>query len=289
MESKKIATVTLNQKKDGNIIFSAGLFKKEIDRLVGNGKYVNTYLVSDKSSPEKLFLIERPEQGVELNKELVVYGSVSLYSDKLQELEASGEYINIAIAPKTAKEGEVLTEEQKNELVIFQTTGTEEKKTIYCGKGVGYHAKSVGIGFLNEAGNLGFINCSLDKVKLAMLSANEYGNILLGIKEGGVASNEAKYAVLYPTQKGDKEALGLVELNKVKVMALPYDDKGFVRVTISDKKEESIQKDKANMNVYQTKTEADKDKETNYVGKGWDWQRGKEANLDQPISNAISM
>jgi hypothetical protein len=189
--------------------------------------------------------------------------------------------------PLLPKEGQVLTAEEKNTLVVFQTTGKDaEKHTNYVGTGMGYTPKSLGLGFQNEVKgqDIAFINASLDKVKLLFTPDNEYKNIVIGIKDAGETKTGVKMGSFYPTTTSDKDALIIVEIEKGKLLDLPTDGKGNIKVTIAEKNEAHIQKDKANINVYQTQSEADKDQPKNYVGKGWD--RVKQAEQKEQKKNS---
>jgi len=139
----------------------------------------------------------------------------------------------------------------------------------------------IGNGVLKEAAGVKYINILLDQEKCKNLQeTNGYVYINLASKKG----KENEFSVYFSPTKYDEWALYTVALEKEKTLSIKPSEHGYIAISLSNKKEQSIGLDHSNINVKDNSS-----KESIYVGKGWSkdsmyWLNERKEEVDQTVT-----
>jgi len=139
----------------------------------------------------------------------------------------------------------------------------------------------VGNGMLKDVGGVKYINILLDQEKFKKLeTSNDYVYVNLATKKG----KDNEFSVYYSPTKYDKWAQFTVAFDKEKVLSINPSEHGYLPISLSYKKDQSIGRDKANLNVKDNSV-----KDNIYVGKAWSrenmyWLNEHSEEIDQTVT-----
>jgi len=273
----------------GNILFS--ISKRRLQHPKSKATH-NIYLCRD---PQNYLGDKYALLNLSLNKQKVLslensYGNCEIVALKVSEQSREKDHARAThvVTNNLSKEdrgegskrinlgkGWVINHQKQQDQISGEKTGGERASKLYVGNGI-----------LKEAGELRFINVIIDQDKLKNLPAAN-GHVYINLS--GRKDKDSEFAVYFSPSKYDRWAQFTISLDREKTLSITPTENGYLPITLSYRKKDSIGMDNANINVransyfkgydpgsnsdgFDTSRDKIEDhtiKQDFYVGKGW--------------------